>query len=505
MNSEFYRGFDDLFSEIKDFLSECCKSEILQTFFWNGLESLFYRNLVLNFFTNLNRDTINALELPKGNIGRIKTKYKEVQRDMKTIFFSGSDGKKIDEKYYKDFKQQVKRDFPGYERIITEIETEIDLTKTKRYLKERETEIKKCGKPERNLNAFLITETLKKYIDEKGHLPFGKKLDQLMKVVVKNCLPDVSQILAESLKKNSKEMLKDQRKCAEEFEKRLYTRWKEPLDLLECLIRVSSESGEEHVHKLGKTTDETNDDKRTALRAIHARSLHISNEILALLKSGFADGAIARWRSLHELAAISFFLLQNNNEVSRRYLEHEAVKSFKDAKDYREYYKKLGCLPIDRRSFNKLKKEKEKLCIKYGDRFQDDYGWIPKATLPNRNFRELEKHVKLDRLRPFYNLSCNAVHGSSKGFYRLGLSENLQDELLLVGPSIYGLADPIQNVSISLRHVSVCLLSMETGLGSIVQMQIMDYFVQEICPIADEVQKQIEKEESELIGKQTHQ
>ena len=52
------------------------------------------------------------------------------------------------------------------------------------------------------------------------------------------------------------------------------------------------------------------------------------------------------------------------------------------------------------------------------------------CTCRNRHFRELEKHVKLDRLHPFVNLSCNAVHGGSKGFYRLGLNEDLQDKLL---------------------------------------------------------------------------
>jgi hypothetical protein len=41
--------------------------------------------------------------------------------------------------------------------------------------------------------------------------------------------------------------------------------------------------------------------------------LQIFNEILVLLKSGYADGANSRWRSLHELAVISFFLLDNNN------------------------------------------------------------------------------------------------------------------------------------------------------------------------------------------------
>jgi len=74
----------------------------------------------------------------------------------------------------------------------------------------------------------------------------------------------------------------------------------------------------------------------------------------------------------------------------------------------------------------------------------------------------------------------------------------LQDRLLLAGASHYGLADPIQNVSISLLHISICLLRLDPDFESIVQMQVMSNYVQEICPIAVEVQKQIENEESKL-------
>ena len=90
--------------------------------------------------------------------------------------------------------------------------------------------------------------------------------------------------------------------------KKIYELWKEPLDLLECLIRISFESIEKHVNKLSKDKKENNF-KLTALVNAHARALQISNEILVLLKAGYPDGANARWRSLYELAVISFFLL----------------------------------------------------------------------------------------------------------------------------------------------------------------------------------------------------
>lgn len=47
----------------------------------------------------------------------------------------------------------------------------------------------------------------------------------------------------------------------------------------------------------------------------HARACHIANEILCLLKNGFADAAQARWRALHEVAATAMFIAKHGKSV----------------------------------------------------------------------------------------------------------------------------------------------------------------------------------------------
>ncbi|MFQ5821698.1 MAG: DUF5677 domain-containing protein [Candidatus Heimdallarchaeota archaeon] len=498
MSSKFYEELDRVHLQIKEFLNNYVKSSILQNHFSNEFEFFFYATLINHFLTNLTRKNIKEYNLPRGKIAEIKRKYGHLQKDIESASSLSSKNKKINGEFYNNFKLRLDKDFPEFQKIISAIEKEIDIEKAKGYLKKKEKQIKKLGKPDKDINAFFITKALEVYVQREKSFPIGKKLDKFMKVLAKECLPKFSQEVMKTLKRNSKEMLDHQRRYQDGFENRLYKRWEEPLDLLECLITVSLESGEKHKNKLSKTTNNTNNFKREALIKIHARALQISNEILVLLKSGYADGANARWRSLHELAVIAFFLLDNNNDVSKRYLEHEVVRKFKEAKDYRAYYKKLGYLPIERKEFNKIKKEKERLCRKYNDRFQDDYGWIPSSMLSNRNYRALAEHVKLDKLHPFYNLSCDSVHGGSKGFYRLGLMDNYQDKVLLVGPSNYGLADPMQNTAISLLHIIICLLSLEPDFESIIQMQVMNNYVNEIGPKAVKIQKEIEKEESRL-------
>ena len=496
MTNKIYKEFDKVYLQIGEILNNFDKSAILQRYFKEVFKFYFYGTLIENFFINLNRANIKEYYLPKGKIGIIKRKCKQLRKDINLALSLSLKKKKINEKFYNKFKSRIHTEFPEFQKIISEIEKALDIKKAKVYLKRKENEIKNLGKINGDLNTLFITKVVEVYIQIEECFPIDKKLNKLIEGLVLKSSLIFTKELMKILKRKSKEMLNFQRKYIEKFENRLYKKWKEPLDLLECLIKISSESGEEHKNKLIETTDNSNNFKREALIKLHARALQISNEILVLLKSGYADGANARWRSLHELAVISFFLLDNSNEVSKRYLEHAIIKKFKDAKDYRVYYKKLGYPPIERKEFNKIKREKEKLCIKHNDRFQEDYGWIPSSILSNRNFRALEEHVKLDKLHPFYNLSSNSVHGGAKGFYRLGLMDNYQDKILLTGSSNYGLADPLQNTAVSLLHITICLLNVEPNFKSIIQMQVMNNYINEIGIKAVDVQRQIEKENS---------
>ena len=496
--SDFYEQLDEVYSSIEKFLNHYGRSTILQNHFMKSLKSFFYANMISNFFTNLNRGIVKEFSLPKGKIGQIKREYKALRKDIKLALSFSLKNKEIDGEFYNNFKAGIKRNFPKFERIIQEIEKKVDLEKAKEYLMKKDKEIRKLGKSDKDLNVLLMTKISEVCVQREKSLLIGKKLNKFVKALMQEIVPKFSQEVLKTLNLHSKEMLDDHRRLQQDFESRLYERWEEPLDLLECLIKVSLESGENQQKKLHKTTDDKNSFKIAALMKIHARALQISNEILVLLKTGYADGANSRWRSLHELAVISFFLLDNDNEVSKRYLEHVIVRKFKEAKDYRAYYRKLGYLPIARKEFNRIKREKERLCSKYGDNFQKDYGWIPSSILPNRNFRALEENVKLSKFRPFYNLSCDSVHGAAKGFYRLGLMPEKQDQLLLVGPSNYGLADPMQNTAISLSHVTVCLLALRHDFETIIQMQIIFSYINEICTKAVKVQKSIEREERTL-------
>ena len=347
MDNEHYKELDELYYSISKFFNKCNKSIILQNFFLNVFESFFYATLINNFFINLNQKNIKENNLPKGQIGKIKSKYKNIQRDVKSALALSLKYKKIDEIYYNSFKIKIETDFPGFQKVIFEIEKEIEFEKAKKYLEIKEEEIKNVGKTNTDFNASILTTILEVHIQNDKCLPFNTNFSKLINTIIKESFPKLSHELFKSLNENSEDVLDNQRTCQNIFENRLYERWKIPLNLLEYLIGISIESGYAHMKKLRNSTENISESKQVALIKIHARASQISNEILVLLKSGYADGATARWRSLHELAVISFFLLHNNNNVAKRYLEHEIIKTFKEAKDYRAYYKELRYPPIE--------------------------------------------------------------------------------------------------------------------------------------------------------------
>jgi Family of unknown function (DUF5677) len=104
--------------------------------------------------------------------------------------------------------------------------------------------------------------------------------------------------------------------------------------------------------------------------------------------------------------------------VSRRYLDHQIMKRYKDLDDYQQHCTKLGYEPFTDKQIDTMRKEYEELISKHGKKFKYEkgYEWIPNNIICNPNFKKLEKHVDMIHNRPYYNWSSDAIHSGSKGF-----------------------------------------------------------------------------------------
>ena len=231
-----------------------------------------------------------------------------------------------------------------------------------------------------------------------------------------------------------------------------------------------------------------------ALIRLHARGCRFASEVICLMKGGFADGANARWRSLHELAVTAIFL-QEHPESAERYLDHAVVERLRDAEEYQRHCKVLGFEPFTDEEIEELKQESAVVVTKYGKEFRKRYGWAAKAlNNPDPNFSQIEESLQMEKWRPFYKLACQSVHAGSQGLVFSLATPRSADLPLIVGASNAGLCDPGQQTAISLTLATVTLLTSVPNLDRLVTCRCMDLLSEDIKASLFEAHDSLEQE-----------
>jgi hypothetical protein len=200
--------------------------------------------------------------------------------------------------------------------------------------------------------------------------------------------------LPQELEKLSKEaaetILENLRQCAPDtprehnefkqgFEHRLGQRWGEAFDLLKMFTVIAFEAGEDFNEEFREAAVEEQDYQFDVLTRLHARACQITNEILTLLTSGYADGAHARWRSIHEIAVVRFFVSKFGENVAERYLLHNNIESYKAALQYQRHQAQLGYEPISEQEMANIQSSYQRLIDHYGTSYANSYGWASQA------------------------------------------------------------------------------------------------------------------------------
>ncbi len=235
------------------------------------------------------------------------------------------------------------------------------------------------------------------------------------------------------------------------FHKRLFNTWRAPLTRLDSLIAMCMEIGSEINAEYRSSKKYSPSTRRNITIKLHTRAVQIANEVSCLLKGGLADGAMARWRSLHETTVILAFLGRHDDALSSRFVDFQAITRLKAATEYNEHHGSLGFESFDQSTLAQFQKERDAMLEKYGQQFKSENGWAADVLKQKRvTFKDIENFVDMSYLRPQYGFASKNVHSGvdSIGF-KLALSMSSQ-ETLLAGPSNEGLIEPIQCTSYSL-------------------------------------------------------
>lgn len=288
----------------------------------------------------------------------------------------------------------------------------------------------------------------------------------------------------------SKKTLKDLKKrWAEEqrlqevdlagFRERMEETWGKPLGQLRMLLTIAREwCGEAHGE-----ADDSEENGKSRLKKLMVRflvrSCQVTDEMICLLENGFADGAMARWRTLHEIGVVAAVISKFGDDIAERYMAHQAVESRRAMKKYMDCCVDLGYRPVGAREIRKIEKRYHAAIGRYGETFRSDYGWAAHHLKKRRpNFADLEAAAGHGMMRAHYQMGSDNVHAGIKSMYaRLGLLTDYDG--LLAGRSNAGLTDPGQNAAHTLTQIAVLVCS-SPKLDDLVAGKIMQMLREEI-------------------------
>lgn len=314
----------------------------------------------------------------------------------------------------------------------------------------------------------------------------GKLIAESPKILEDSVEP-ISEVIFQTLQKSWPKYSRTQDKDLSGFHKRLNDAWGKGLSLLDMLIVIATEIGSDLAISAPNRPKVSYCNSR-----LHARACQTAREAMVLMRHGFADGAMARWRTLHEIAVVMTFLYDSGEGVAERYIDYQSIESWRSASKYQEVCRALGQDPVPEEEMEVLRQSYVMTLKKYGQRFGKPYGWAAEGLgKQSPTFGDMERVVSLGHMRPYYKLASNNIHADPQGtFFRLGTHG---EEMLLAGASNAGIADPGHNVAISLHQATVCLVLEKLSYDHLLGLTIMQRLTDDVGEALIESHMALEK------------
>jgi hypothetical protein len=264
---------------------------------------------------------------------------------------------------------------------------------------------------------------------------------------------------------------------------------------------MSIELGEEAFKRLRKSKARKNRTLRSVLLRLHARACQVSSEIITLMENGFADGAMARWRTLHEIVVVASVITDGGEELAEKYVKHEIVESKAEMDEFERCHVALGYKPISKREKQQVLKAYDAAIQTYGKTFASTYGWAADyLNLKKPILRDLENAAEHSHMRSYYKFASQNVHAGAKRLtYQLGSISNGDDMPILVGSSNTGLEEPGQNTAISIMQITALLNDERvTNLDVIVQSKMLLLLCDDIARAFTRTARKLQRDEAAL-------
>jgi hypothetical protein len=325
-----------------------------------------------------------------------------------------------------------------------------------------------------------------------------EKIDKLMDKlpsIIQESTEESSESIFNSMISNLDNLYSENKKEQREYCELIESKWYQAMSLLQGIIVISTEISTDLLDRFNEDEFDPKElEIYSVLLKLQSRAVLISKEIFSLVENGYPDGALARWRSLHENVVIFSLLKENIKDTNftldliGRFMDYSLIEEWKFAR-------KLSAEKVEKGYFKDLTDTREKILKKYGDSFKEANMWaLP--LFPTKKkifFSDLEAKAKLNNLNIYYSQANTQVHTSPMGMYEsLSLQDKVdQKSFYLFGSSFYGNALPIQLTGISLAQISTALLSINPNIDDIITMRVIMKFNDLCNESSDQIRSEI--------------
>jgi hypothetical protein len=241
------------------------------------------------------------------------------------------------------------------------------------------------------------------------------------------------------------------------FLERNYKRWKEGFDRLQLFRHYCMEAGQAFQQKFLRYPQFVNDPLLGVLMRLHAHACRITGEVIALLTNGYADGALSRWRTLHEIAVTSMLLKKHGRAAAEDYIRYGLVQSVNGMKGYQETAEAMRRKPYSTEELGEAEQLRQAILDKYGKDFCSRNGWARKYIGSSR-FDNLQKAIGLEKWRNDYASASRDIHTDYRDMRTLFAMSEAKHNMILCGPSNSGMAEPAHSTAIALSQITATFI-----------------------------------------------
>jgi hypothetical protein len=322
----------------------------------------------------------------------------------------------------------------------------------------------------------------------------NEQLDRLVGETMQEVLPGVAGGIEAQLRKQLPSKLRSARRMEAAFVRRNKKRWRKSFSELEFMYHIAAEMGSEFVVEWNS---DINDEPClfAALNTLHVKALITTKEILCLMEGGYADGALARWRTLHEAAVFSTLIREAGAEVAERYLASFDFAALKAAKQLNEYAERANLRPFPPDDLAEMEARCLAQVARLGEHLSHEYGWAARwLNVERPNLLHLEKATGLDHWRPRFRWASQSIHGAYRPPESTLANAESTEVCHAIGPSNSGMVDPLQMAAISLTTVATNFLGTWPNADRLVAILILNGISGSIGDIAM-------KEEAESLAR----